>query len=54
MPPTPTSKKICELLIKKSYSLGVNFPCLFEYYLDLMGANSVYKQTTQSKTESNT
>ena len=44
MPPTPTSKKICELLIKKAYGLGVNFPCLFEYYLNLIGADSVYKQ----------
>jgi len=37
-------KKIYELLIKKAYGLGVNFPRLFEYYLNLIGADSVYKQ----------
>jgi len=36
-------KKIYKLLIKKAYGLGVNFPCLFEYYLDLVGA-TVYEK----------
>ena len=37
-------KKIYEFLIKKAYGLGVNFPCLFEHYLNLIGADSVYKK----------
>ena len=36
-------KKIYKLLIKKAYGLGVNFPCLFEYYLDLVGATAYEK-----------